>query len=91
MGSKVKRAKVLKTPEPANGEPSTARTPRMRYVEPPRGSDGRPFVAFRVRGELRDAFAKYANKRKTSTAALFRAYMSKATGLPVEVAEGEDE
>lgn len=92
-----KAAKVVKGPQlplipertqihKGDGEPSGK---RARYIEPPTKKDGNPFVAFRCPAELRDAFVKLAKGRGTTPPAMLRAYLAKATGVKLEVADGE--
>jgi hypothetical protein len=63
------------------------RNARVRYMEPPTKKDGNPFFALRVPGPLLRAFKSHAKGKRTTATALVREYMSKATGVELELDE----
>lgn len=99
-GCGTKRCRYARVAAPASKQKAKGKRPapkeagertpvlRQRFVEGPAKSEGRPFVAFRVCGDVRSAFAKHAKAAKTTPAAILRAYMSKVTGVADSDGEG---
>lgn len=58
---------------------------RIRYSKPPTKKKGNPFVAVRVPKHLLVAFKSWCKEKKTNANEALRAYMSRVTGVRVEV------